>query len=209
MNDLWSFIMRKFLAGAAIAALAASPAFAQDGADAPFTGPHVEALIGYDNVEKDDALAYGIGAGFDFQAGGAILGIEGEASDSTQRERANGVIVAGDNLRQTTGRDLYVGARVGFAASPSTMIYAKGGYTNTRFRLRYDDGVGTVTRTGDNADGYRLGAGVEQKFNVFGPSGFVKAEYRYSNYKNLNVSGANVDVDLDRHQVMLGVGARF
>jgi outer membrane immunogenic protein len=201
--------MRKILTGAVLlAAAAATPAFAQE-ADAPFTGAHIEALGGYDNVEGDDGFAYGAGAGFDFQAGKAILGIEGEYMDSTTRERESGVFAAGDNLRLSPGRDIYVGAKVGFAVAPATMLYGKAGYTNARAKFRYDDGLGTVSTGGNNLDGYRLGVGVEQKFNLLGPSGFVKAEYRYSNYKNLNIGGANVDVDADRHQGVVGVGVRF
>ncbi len=203
--------MFKYLTGAALlASAAATPAFAQEvTGDEPFTGPHVEALIGYDNVDGEDGVAYGIGAGFDFQAGGVIIGAEGEYMDATTRRRADSAFVAGDSLRVGAGRDLYVGARIGFAASPTTLIYGKGGYTNARQRTRYDNGAGTVTSGGNNLDGYRLGAGVEQKFALFGPSGFVKAEYRYSNYKNINVGGANVDIDADRHQGVVGVGVRF
>jgi outer membrane immunogenic protein len=189
------------------AAGAATPAFAQE--QAPFTGPHIEALGGYENLEGADGFAYGVGAGYDFQLGGAILGIEGEYSDSTTKERANDVFTAGDRLRVRTGRDLYVGARLGVAAGPKTMVYGKAGYTNARFRARLDDGAGTVVTDGSNGDGYRLGAGIEHKLNLFGPSGFAKVEYRYSNYKNLNVGAANVDIDTDKHQVMVGVGARF
>jgi outer membrane immunogenic protein len=89
------------------------------------------------------------------------------------------------------------------------MIYAKGGYTNAKFNARYADATGTVFTQGRTADGYRLGAGIEQKFNLFGPSGFIKAEYRYSNYKNLDVGANDVNIDVDRHQVVVGLGVRF
>ncbi len=201
--------MRKFVSGFVVlaAAAATTPAFAQE--NAPFTGVHVEALGGYDNVEGDDGFAYGIGAGFDFQAGSAIIGVEGEYMDSTTRERDRDVFVAGDRLRNSAARDLYVGARLGFEAAPGTLIYGKAGYTNARIKTRYNDGAGTVFTDGNNLDGYRLGVGVEKKFSLFGPSGFVKAEYRYSNYGNLNVGNANIDVDADRHQGIIGIGARF
>lgn len=205
--------MRTMIIPALLAAAAAVPAFAQD--RAPFTGPHIEALVGYENINVPNdgqkgksGVMYGGSAGFDFQAGGAILGIEGEVSDSSNRTRDFGVVTAGDQFRVDTGRDLYVGARIGFAAAPGTLIYAKGGYTNLRLKQTYTaPGFSAVQK--NNLDGYRLGVGVEQKFNLFGPSGFVKAEYRYSNYKNLNDGAANLDVDLDRHQAVLGVGIRF
>ncbi len=204
--------MRYIILGALLATTAASPALAQD-EPAPFTGAHVEALAGYDNVgggsEGQDGFLYGIGAGYDFQLGGAVLGIEGELSDSTTSARDFDVAAVGDSARYAADRDLYIGARVGFAVAPRTLIYAKGGYTNAQFKTTYDNGAGTTVISRDTLDGYRLGAGIEQKMNLFGPSGFIKAEYRYSNYRNLNAGPANVDIDLDRHQVMVGVGVRF
>ena len=201
--------MKKFLvATASMATLAvASPALAQE--EAPFTGAHAEGLVGYDDTGSDDGVVYGGAIGYDFQIGGAILGIEGEITDSNADTTASDILANGDSASVNAGRDLYAGARIGFAVSPSTMIYGKAGYTNAKFKTRYDDGVGVITRDGLTADGYRLGAGIEQKFNIFGPSGFVKVEYRYSNYKNLDVGNFDLDIDADRHQVVAGVGVRF
>jgi outer membrane immunogenic protein len=203
--------MRKFLIGAAFLSTAlATPAFAQE--NAPFTGPHIEALVGYDDVADGDGdLMYGVAAGYDFQMGGVIAGIEGEFADSDVNGAANDLFATGDSFRLNTDRDLYVGVRLGFAVSPSTMIYAKGGYTNAKFEGRFDNGAGTIFNNGVTADGYRIGAGMEQKFNLLGPSGFIKAEYRYSNYKNLDIGENDYDrqIDVDRHQAVIGLGVRF
>ncbi|RRQ51062.1 outer membrane protein [Sphingorhabdus wooponensis] len=203
--------MRKLLIGAALLSTAlATPAFAQE--DAPFTGPHVEALVGYDDVADGDGdLMYGVAAGYDFQMGGVIAGIEGEFADSDVNGAANDLFSTGDSFRLNTDRDLYVGARLGFAVSPSTMIYVKGGYTNAKFEGRFDNGAGTIFNNGVTADGYRVGAGMEQKFNLLGPSGFIKAEYRYSNYKNLDIGENDYDrqINVDRHQAVIGLGVRF
>ena len=203
--------MRKLLIGAALLSTAlATPAFAQE--DAPFTGPHVEALVGYDDVADGDGdLMYGVAAGYDFQMGGVIAGIEGEFADSDVNGAASDLFSTGDSFRLNTDRDLYVGARLGFAVSPSTMIYVKGGYTNAKFEGRFDNGAGTIFNNGVTADGYRVGAGMEQKFNLLGPSGFIKAEYRYSNYKNLDIGENDYDrqIDVDRHQAVIGLGVRF
>jgi outer membrane immunogenic protein len=202
------YLMNRIILLAAFAgASVASPAFAQE--EAPFTGAHVEALAGYDNIEGRDGVAYGGGAGFDFQAGKAIIGIEGEYMASTTDDRGTDVFETGDSLRFSTGRDIYVGGRVGFATNGGTLLYAKGGYTNAKFRARYNDAVGTQLTDGSTSDGYRLGAGIEQKFKLFGPSGFAKLEYRYSNYKNLDIGTTDFDIDTDRHQVVLGMGVRF
>lgn len=203
--------MRKLLIGAALLSTAlATPAFAQE--DAPFTGPHVEALVGYDDVADGDGdLMYGVAAGYDFQMGGVIAGIEGEFADSDVNGAASDLFSTGDSFRLNTDRDMYVGARLGFAVSPSTMIYVKGGYTNAKFEGRFDNGAGTIFNNGVTADGYRIGAGMEQKFNLLGPSGFIKAEYRYSNYKNLDIGENDYDrqIDVDRHQAVIGLGVRF
>jgi outer membrane immunogenic protein len=207
--------MRTLFIGALLASAVATPAFAQE--KAPFTGPHVEAILGYDRVNAGDdfdggrdGLLYGGALGYDFQVGGIVLGAEGEITGSTTRSRGSDLVTVGDRYTARAGRDLYAGGRIGFVASPSTMIYAKGGYTNARFDVGFTPAGGTFSGTSFNADGYRVGAGVEQKFNIFGPSGFIKAEYRYSNYSKVN-SGVigSTDIDTDRHQAVIGVGVRF
>lgn len=203
--------MRKFVLGAATAALAlgiAAPAFAQDVPveQAPFTGLRGEAIAGYDHIGGEDGadgFLYGGALGYDAQVGGVILGVEGEITDATTKSDTNNVLVAGDRFRISAGRDLYAGGRIGYTISPMAMIYAKGGYTNARINSRYT--VGTTTgRDHDEAEGYRIGAGIEYKM---GRNAYVKGEYRYSNYSNLDNN--NVDIDLDRHQVLAGVGFRF
>ena len=207
--------MRTIFTACLIAAAVVSPALAQE--SAPFTGAHIEALAGYDALgvgnqdlnDASDGVMYGVSAGYDFQLGGAVAGIEGEYTDSTTKRRGNELLIVGDSARLDTDRDLYIGARLGFAVGPTTMLYAKGGYTNAKLKAEYNNGPGVLSTEGGTLDGYRLGAGVEQKFNIFGPSGFVKAEYRYSNYKNLDFGAADIDTDLDRHQALVGVGIRF
>lgn len=201
--------MRKLvLATSAIAAaIAALPAAAQT--NAPFTGARVEALGGYDNLqdggdgssEGRDGFVYGVGVGYDVQAGGVVLGAEGEITDSTTRARSYNALTAGDRLSINAGRDLYVGGRVGYVISPLAMIYAKAGYTNARVESRYDVGAATL-RDHTNLDGFRVGAGLE--YNIT-PTAYVKGEYRYSHYGDID----GYDIDADRHQLMAGVGIRF
>ncbi|HWK35066.1 outer membrane protein, partial [Sphingomonas sp.] len=88
-----------------------------------------------------------------------------------------------------------------FAVSPVALVYAKAGYTNARIEARYDVGT-TSIRDHANLDGYRLGAGIEYKLS---PNVYVKGEYRYSNYSDLK----GYDVDVDRNQLVGGVGIRF
>ena len=203
----------------------ALPAAAQD--NTAFTGPRVEAVLGYDiarpgsttdidnNADVDqtiDDIAYGVGAGFDFALGGAVIGVEGEYVRS---EAATGYDTSGftgfgvENVDM--GRDLYLGARVGLLATPQTLLYAKGGYTNTAMNVLATDNT-TDVRTDVDLDGWRVGAGVEQAIS---DNLFIKGEYRYSNYQRgefeapSGLESDRFDVDLDRHQIMVGVGARF
>lgn len=197
----------KLLAAALLAATAtAAPAFAQDAA-APFTGPRAEIITGWDHVGDDslnngsrDGLLYGGAIGYDFQSGNTVFGVEGEATGATTRDTAHGVLAAGDRLRVTAGRDLYVGGRLGFLVGDRALVYAKAGYTNAKFNARYQLNT-TDTRTSDTVDGWRLGAGTEVKLTdrVYG-----KAEYRYSKYDD-----DNAGVDAKRHQLVAGLGVRF
>jgi outer membrane immunogenic protein len=194
--------MRKFaFAAALLAGTIASPALAQDTNN--LGGFHVEGLVGWDHPSVDnqnaDGVLYGMGVGYDFQSGNAIFGVEAEATDSTSDERANGVTIAGDELRVRSGRDLYVGGRVGFGIGHNSLIYAKAGYTNARVRLDYDDGTAATLAdftTRANLDGIRGGIGAQIGI---GSNAFVRTEYRYSNYEQ----------GFDRHQVLGGFGFRF
>ena len=192
--------MRKYLIATLLVGAVAAPAFAQT---APATGLRIEGLVGYDRVdvedEGSDGVAYGAAVGYDVQAGNAVVGIEGEISESTVDECVTGVGIVGDELCAQMGRDLYVGGRAGTVVGRNTLLYAKAGYTNARTRLQYEDGTpGTALDFEDsrNLDGIRAGAGAE--FGI-GPNSYIKTEYRYSNYED----------GFDRHQAVAGFGFRF
>lgn len=181
------FVKKILYATAATAAfLAATPALAQ----AAPAGARVEALVGYDSVkalgEDDGGVLYGIGAGYDVPLSSTVsIGADVEATDSTQKFGDD------DVASVKAGRDLYAGGRVNLAISPTANIYAKGGYTNARFKA--SDGVDSYA---ENFEGYRLGAGAQ--FALAGKS-YVGGEYRFSDYEE----------GLKRHQVAMTVGTRF
>lgn len=214
-----------FLIAAGSAVALAAPAAAQD--QSTFSGFRLEALGGYDtsragsDVDNDadedfddgiDGVAYGVGAGFDIDTGGVVLGVEGEwmeseASTQFDTDNATGI----DFADVETGRDLYLGARVGAKVGDSALVYAKGGYTNATYNVLASDGV-TDTETDVDLDGWRAGAGVEV---ALGENFYIKGEYRYSNYGEGEVEAPSglesdrFDVDVDRHQGIVGVGVRF
>jgi outer membrane immunogenic protein len=212
-------------AGSALAL--AVPAQAQE--DRAFNGPWVAGVGGYDQTKAgstvdDDAnedndqsaegIAWGGAAGYDVDLGTMVLGAEAELTESTADTRS----LEGDPEEfglgsVEAGRDIYVGARAGFKATPNTLVYAKGGYTNARYNFLGTDGTVEDEQRIDT-DGWRVGAGVEQKL---GSNAFAKLEYRYSKYSDAEVDFEpegipdtdEFAVDLDRHQVMAGVGWRF
>lgn len=192
--------MKKLLIAALFATTVAAPAMAQEAA--PFTGPRVEGLIGYDKLkgagDGRDGLGYGIAAGYDFQLGGAVAGVEAEFADSNTDGCDSNYVVANDRICASARRDLYAGARLGVAVTPSTLLYAKAGYTNARVGVNYTNPANAAQNFSlrDNLDGVRVGAGVEQKL---GTNLYVKGEYRYSNYES----------GFERHQVLGGLGFRF
>jgi outer membrane immunogenic protein len=212
---------------AAAATGLAAPAAAQSEPD--FTGFRLEALGGFDASKAGDTIdndlnenddesaegfAYGAAVGYDFNAGGLVLGVEAELTDSTaETDVVNGDFEGFGLGNVETGRDIYVGARIGALVTDNALIYAKGGYTNARYNVEasFD---GEDFRQSIDADGYRVGAGAEY---AFGQGAYAKLEYRYSNYSEaeLDFENDNIDdidlgeIDTDRHQIMAGVGFRF
>lgn len=206
-------------------ALTAVPAAAQD--DSPFTGPRIEALAGYDIMRPgstqdiDNAgdvdqsiedVTYGVGVGYDFDLGNAVVGLEGEWMQTQASTRFDSTNFTGVGVSNVNGgRDLYLGARAGVKVGPSTLLYAKGGYTNTSLNVLASDNF-TEVETNVDLDGWRVGAGAEYALNE---NVFIKGEYRYSNYEEgefnspSGMVGDRFGVDLDRHQFLVGVGGRF
>jgi len=217
--------MRKILVALVATSAFATPVLAQS-ANPTFTGPRVEATLGYDHTgagssvsnnngrddQKIDGLLYGGGIGYDIAtSSNVVLGAEAELTGSTAKSDRNDYTSDFGFGRVKQGRDFYVGARAGYIVAPATMLYVKGGYTNAKLNVL----AGSTSQTTDtkfNLDGWRLGAGAE---HAMGPNSYAKLEYRYSNYERSNIDYATggtsgrFDVDTDRHQVVASYGFRF
>lgn len=172
--------MRVIHAAALLAAATATPAFGQ-----PFNGGNVTVIGGVDRAEfageSGTGIMYGIGAGWDFQSGGAAFGIQLEANDATTKNCDLGVCVR-------AGREFYAGGRLGGVVSGKTLIYVLAGYSNARVTV---DGFG-----GTNLDGIRGGLGMEHQP---GNNWFFRFEGRYTNYEQ----------GFSRWQGVAGIGIRF
>lgn len=178
--------MRLIYAAALLAAASSTPAFAQT-----FKGFNVAAIGGYDHVEvggiSADGFAYGLGAGYDFRAGGAAIGFQLEAAQSTAQQcNSPGCLEA--------GRDLYAGIRAGgvFGPGQQWLAYGLAGYSNGRVKVVSFPGLHA------DLDGVRVGVGIERQFGPK-PTWFIRAEGRYTNYQS----------GFERWQGIAGVGFRF
>ena len=202
---------KSILALAVTSVFVATPAFAQDAT--PFTGPYVGGVLGVDSVElesngldgNDKGTIYGGVIGYDMNLGGVIVGLEGEYTESEASESQRNILTAGDKASLNAGRDLYAGARVGYQIDPNAMLYVKGGYTNAKAKLSYDDNVGNAFSISDKLDGYRVGGGLEASANNM----FVRLEYRYSDYGKYETSSLVPNIDTSRHQGVVMAGLRF
>lgn len=179
--------MRIFAITALALATVATPAFAQE--EHSFTAGHIEVVGGLDSVDDgvsdDNGAVYGVAAGYDFDLGSFVGGIEGEATLSATRACITTACVE-------AGRDLYAGARIGVKVGGASMLYLKGGYTNAQVNGTVN---GTVV-TEDRFDGVRVGIGAQ---TIVGRNLLFKVEYRYSNYEQ----------DVTRSQGVIGVGFAF
>lgn len=206
--------MKKIAILAAASAFVATPALAQE----DMGGVKVGVMAGYDNVkmkldgvsDSKSGIAYGVTAGYDYDLGSAILGIEAEFADATTKQKDRDVFVTGDKLRLSASRELYVGARAGAKVSSNVLLYAKAGYVNSKIKLRYDDGTNWSYRDSNKLDGFRIGAGAE----LVKANRITRLEYRYSDYGSygrdaLDDLGFDGGLKASRHQVMATVGARF
>lgn len=214
------------LVGATVAF--AAPAFAQVDDNSPFTGLRVQGVTGYDivsagsstdderpfeNDESAEGIIYGASVGYDIDLGGVVIGPEAEFTfSSTKAEFDNGDFEGFGLGNVSAERDLYLGARVGARVGDSALAYVKGGYTNATFDTEVNNGTQVFTE-GFDTDGYRIGGGVEVALSQ---NMFVNAEYRYSKYSEAEADyvdeipdGSRFDIDLDRHQVAVGLGVRF
>lgn len=217
--------MKSYLfCAAAAASLFAAPAIAQD----RFPGARISVTGGLDaargtvmykdtsdptNDFRDSAsttgLGYGATAGYDFRVHEHLyIGVEGsfDLADNKRCEEVFGSDAACFSVK----RQWAIGGRFGAAVARHTMFYGGVAYVNGRARVSYTDQVDPTNNfaASDSRDGFRLSAGFEQKLsgNFFGT-----VEYRYSNYNNWTyASGAqSVSLGFQRHQALVGVGARF
>jgi len=206
--------MKKFVLASLSALILAAPAVA-----ANFSGPSIEAHAAWDRVQAkvsyagdstkghDSGAAYGVGVGYDYRINWSVIGVLAAIDDSSVKECGTDGTQRGC---ATIGRDIEVGARFGAVMGTKALIYVKAAYADTRAGISYSDSAAPADNFSvhDHRGGIRVGAGVEY---AIAPHAFVKAEYRYTDYKNIriDVDGDTARVGLSRHQLLGAIGYRF
>jgi outer membrane immunogenic protein len=147
------------------------------------------------NHDHDSGVNYGVAAGYDFQHGSTVFGVDAEAADSTTKRCVGSRTPADPRLCARAGRDPYVGGRIGKVVGGRALLYAKAGYDNSQVGASLDDGT-SRSHASKNPAGVRAGAGAEYALSR---NSFVKAEYRYTDAQD----------HWSRNQLLGGVGFRF
>lgn len=212
--------MKFVLVPAAALLAAATPALAQPASDGQtFTGLFGGVQLGWqqdqqslrltDNgltggdTARSDGFTYGGQVGYDFGLSpNWVLGAEVAVTGRTGRERLD------PDTSLTIGRTITATGRLGYRLDDQSLLYARGGYANTQYRL-YAPG-GRVT---DDRDGWTVGAGYERYVmrNVS-----ARVEYNYSDFGRDRLpflaDGLGVDdasLKYRRHQVTVGLNYHF
>jgi outer membrane immunogenic protein len=153
----------------------------------------------------------GVQAGYNYQFGQFVVGIEGEYSWADVKYDTP---LFGGNLTLKNDYFATAAARIGYAFDRS-LVYAKVGAAWTRDKWDANDGTGGTATATSNRSGWLLGAGFEYAVwdNVS-----VKLEYNYMKFGSvtpsfttagtLTVEGSG-DVKLDAQTVKLGLNYRF
>jgi outer membrane immunogenic protein len=206
----------------ALALGTSTPAFAQVAYQV--NGPRIEGRIGWDNTaldlhasdgtesfnqsESKSGITYGGELGYDVSWSSATLGVYAGVEDSSTKECL--AIYGDDEGCLKAGRNITVGARVGYPVGPASLAYIKGGYSNGRASVTYEDFADASYNVSehDNLDGFHVGAGVELGVTS---NTYAKLEYVYTDYNGYEISdGTNMlSLDAHRHQVVAGFGFRF
>ncbi|MDX3805347.1 outer membrane protein [Bosea thiooxidans] len=161
------------------------------------TGPYAPMSFRAD----DDSAFGGAHAGFNYQFGSIVLGIEGDIEAVNSRSRFDGAGIAARVSQDWQGS---ARARIGYAFD-RLMIYATGGASFTEFERRAFDPAGFGERLTSTRTGWNIGGGVNFAFTdhlIFG------AEYRYTDFGKNRFATSGVFPGLTGEQELTSHSAR-
>jgi outer membrane immunogenic protein len=226
--------MKKLVLSTAVLVALAAPAFAADMPAQTYTkapvysapaviynwtgfyiGGHVGGAFADSNgLQGNDArFMGGVQGGFDYQfAPNWVMGVEAQYS-WLNSNNTNALLPGGVTI---TSRNNEIGSatgRIGYTWGPA-LVYAKGGYAwrdNPNLGVNVAGAPAAFTTTGNQRDGWTVGAGLEY---MFAPNWSAKAEYQYYNFGTTTFTSGPAPVvgtrfRDDDHTVKVGVNYRF
>lgn len=149
--------------------------------------------------------------GFDWQLDKrAVVGVLGDFAISGPQSTST-VSAGGASLQVTeTARSSWSAlGRVGFLATPSTLLYAGAGYSGQRITTQASASVGNLNAQiyqDDVVNGWTVAPGIEAIING---AWSTRLEYRYSQFEQKTINGTNATVQPSLQQVWLGVSYKF
>jgi outer membrane immunogenic protein len=146
----------------------------------------------YNPVEENFAGGrIGAFAGYNWLlSNGFVAGIEGDVTYDWNSEWFRGADRVGTDLSGS------IRARTGYSRG-NVLIFATAGWAATNAFVDGPDDNETAT-------GWAVGAGIDWALTE---KMFVRAEYRYTDFRTVNLAG--VDADLDQSSVTVGLAVKF
>ena len=180
-----------------------------------YIGGHVGgAFSGNNSLESSDGrFLGGVQGGYDYQfAPNWVVGVEAQYSWLANGNNGGVLFPAGTRVTGNTDQLGSVTGRFGYTWGPA-LLYAKGGYAWRNDNLGVSLGGAGVpfATTGNNQNGYTVGAGLEY---MFAPNWSAKVEYQYYNFGSTTFTGGTPDIigarfRDDEHTVKAGINYRF
>ena len=159
-----------------------------------------------------DGMSYGVLAGYNYQVGNVVLGIEGDFEGWTVG-KIRYTAITGDFLTAHSKWGGSVRGRLGYAVD-RVLLYISGGaaFVSTETSIPT---TGISIGGDDTRVGWTVGAGLDYAFTNNWFTGF---EYRYSQFQSksfiypipvLNLGTIGLKQDLSNNQVMARIGYKF
>ena len=163
--------------------------------------------------DSGDGFLAGVHAGYNYQIGSFVIGVEGDVEGVFGDDDDGDVVVIGPGGGVFTNYGLAgnaldwqgsIRARAGFAFDRA-LIYATGGFAFAGVSGSF----GLLDSGEDNLTGWTLGAGIEYAFTN---NLTTRLEYRYTNFDGGNNVFNNVSLgsnDIEFHTVRAGLSYKF
>jgi outer membrane immunogenic protein len=138
---------------------------------------------------KPEGAVYGGQAGYNWQAGNWVLGVELTGSGTSMRRTDNSIFFpVTDRLSASIESTFTAAGRVGYAFN-NWLPYIKGGYAGAQLNVRNFDIFGSHLDDNTWRNGYVVGAGLEYGF---AQNWIIGVEYNYMDFGTQSFAGNRI-----------------